>query len=318
MAQQGEGHEGPSSNSRCNVAGPDGPAPMATLPMSMPERPEAIIDDNVSLSGELECPICYQIYCDPIRAGCERHVFCRNCLLRAQRGSPTTRCPVCRCESRADVCTLPVATDILEKVRAKDPEYSEHLAMALKEREDYLKQLASSAMQLPPRALWQSAHYFDGWSTLRGIPIREVRNAGTIEVNGIYVAGTLPTYVGPPLYHKLNSSLFIFRWRQTRWVIAELASSRSMGDAREWLYEAASSWPEEVPPLQGWEVIPESRARSPAPEIHIYDSSVPSMSDPEATTLPESVETSPSRTQAVTQVRSRCTGVTHVRCCSIM
>jgi len=229
-----------------------------------------------------------------------------------------TRCPVCRYEFRADVSTLPIATDVLEKVRAKDPEYSEHLDMAQKEREDYLKQLASSAVQPPSHGLWQSFLVFDGWTTIFGIPLREVRNAGSAEVNGIYVAGTLPTYVGPPLYHKLNSSLFIFRWRQTRWVIAELHSSRSMGDAREWLYEAAAQSPEELPPSQGWEVMPENRGSRPAPQVQTYDSGATDNLVPEVTTRPDSIETSPSRTAPMMQARSRCTGVTHVRCCSIM
>lgn len=277
------------------------------------------MDDNISIAAELECPICYQMFCDPVRAGCERHVFCRNCLLQAQRGMPMTRCPVCRYEFRADVSTLPIATDVLEMVEAKDTQYSEHLDIAQKEREDYLKQLASSAMQPPPRGLLQSGLIFDGWTTIFGIPLREVCCAGSAEVNGTYVAGTLPTYAGPPLFHKLNSSLFIYRWRQTRWVIADLHSSGSMGDAHEWLYEAAAQWPEELPPSQGWEVMPENRGSRPAPQVYIYARGDTDNLDSEATTRPDSMETSLSRRAvALTQARNRCTRVTHARCCSIM
>lgn len=311
-----KGHEGPASISGCDVAVLEGPLGTATLPSSLPERSEVVIDDNVSCC-ELECPICYQMYCDPIRAACDRHVFCRNCLLRSQRGAATTKCPICRCESRADVCSLPSATDVLEKVQAKDTEYSEHLATAKREREEYLKRQASLALQLQRHELMQSGHYFDGWSTLRGVPLREVSAAGSTEINGIYVAGMLPTYVGPPLYRKLNTTLFIFRWRQTSWVIADLQSSRSMGDARDWLYQAPAQWPEEVPPLRGWEVTPQSRGGSPAPQVRIYDNTATESADAEATVLPESIQTSP-RTMSTLQVRTRCRGVTQVKCCTVM
>lgn len=295
---------------------------MATLPSSMPDPPEndAELDDTLSLSGELECPICYQMYCDPIRAGCNRHAFCRNCLLRSQRGAETTRCPICRCEARIDVSTLSVAADILEKVLAKDPQYSDRLEMASREREDYLKSLAARAAQLRAHSVLQSGHYFDGWSTLRGIPLREVCDAGSAEVNGIYVAGVLPSYVGPPLYRKLNSSLFIYRWRQTRWVIAELQSSRSMGDEREWLYHAPAQSPEEVPPMRGWEATPRSHASRPAPEVRIYredlyDNTTVQPSRPQEVELPETVR--PSRTP-ILQLRARCRGISSIRSCSIM
>jgi len=290
-----------------------------TLPSAMPEQVEdAILSDNVSLPGELECPICYQMYCDPIRAGCDRHAFCRNCLLRSQRGGDMIRCPICRCESRIDASSLPVAADVLEKVEAKDPCYSERLVLARREREDYLKSLAERAAQMAPiraLAILQSSHNFDSWSTLRGVPLREVQDAGSSEVNGIYVAGILPTYVGPPLYRKLNTSLFIYRWRQTRWVIAELHSSRSMGDEREWLYHAPAQSPEEVPPIRGWEVSSRSQASRPPPEVRLYEYSSPRLSLSESTVSPDQIQ--PTRSH-MSQLRARCGVASKPKCCIIM
>lgn len=309
---------GPCDTSQCAVLGSvEAHDAVTTLPMALLETPEAPLDDTISLSGELECPICYQMYCDPIRAGCDRHVFCRNCLLRSQRGAPMTRCPICRCESRADVSSLPVAEDVLEKVQAKDPEYPDHLAAAQREREEYLKQLACWAAQNQPHALSQSLRFDSGWSILRGIPLREVDSAGTSEVNGIYAAGALPTYVGPPLYRKLNTSLFIFRWRQTRWVIAELRNSRSMGDEREWLYQAPVQWPEEVPPVRGWEVTPQNRGSRPAPQVAIYDDSANTGAHSEPNELMNNSDAS-SSTAHLPQVRTRCRGVVQVKCCTVM
>jgi len=317
MAQQGQDLDDRCRSPNSDVASIGdagaGLSHAATLPSAMPEQQEASCDDAISLSGDLECPICYQMFCDPVLAGCDRHVFCRNCLLRAQRGAALMRCPICRCESRIDVSGLPVVADILEKVEAKDPQYSERSATANRERAEYLKGLASRAAQTRPRPITQSGNYFDGWHALRGIPQREVCDAGSAEVNGIYVAGVLPSYVGPPLYRKLNSSLFIFRWRRTRWVIAEVQSSRSMGDEREWLYHALAQPPDELPPIQGWEAPPRSRASGPAPEVRVHDSSIVEFTDLEATVLPEN---EPPRTATESSARYR--RVPSVKCCSLM
>lgn len=224
------------------------------------------------------------------------------------------RCPICRSESRTDVSSLPVAADILEKVEAKDPQYSERLVVAKQELEDYLKSLAVRAAQVRAHAILQSGRYFDSWSTLHGIPLRQVCDAGSSEVNGIYVAGILPSYVGPPLYRKLNTSLFIYRWRQTRWVIAELHNSRSMGDEREWLYQAPALAPDELPPIHGWEVTSRSHASSPAPEVRIYENGGTVQPADSETSLPP--EASPPSTSPVSQLRCRSTA--SVKCCTVM
>ena len=49
-------------------------------------------------------------------------------------------------------------------------------------------------------------------------------------MNGIYVAGHVPSYIGPRLYNKLGTQIFIFRWSRREWVIATLA--RGFNDLR--------------------------------------------------------------------------------------
>jgi len=195
-------------------------------------------DELKSLPADLECPVCFQLYCEPVFAGCNRHVFCRNCLLRSQRVGSMLRCPVCRAESATDAAEVPEVDDLVAKLKAVDAKYEERAAVARKERED----------------AWASHAFY-------------VSGAGTLEANGTYVPSALPTYVGPMVYRKPNSYFFIYRWQKTHWVIAELRGPYSMGNQREWLYRAPAQQPAEFPPAQGWEVPARSYGTTPAPEV---------------------------------------------------
>eukprot|EP00929_Paragymnodinium_shiwhaense_P105119 TRINITY_DN70041_c0_g1_i1.p1 TRINITY_DN70041_c0_g1~~TRINITY_DN70041_c0_g1_i1.p1 ORF type:complete len:451 (+),score=46.03 TRINITY_DN70041_c0_g1_i1:105-1457(+) len=195
-------------------------------------------DETSSVVSELECPVCYQLFCEPVRASCDRHVFCRNCLLKSQRyGSwPALRCPVCRAESPADAMDVPEVTELVEKLRRKDAEYDARVKAAKGEREAACGCLRS----------WLPYN--------RSAAAREVSGAGCEEVNGVYVAGILPTYLGPTVYRKPNTYLFMFRWQHTQWAIAELRGPYSMGNERDWLYKAPTQYPPDEPPVNGWEV----------------------------------------------------------------
>merc|ERR1719311_1571486 len=105
-----------------------------------PEAPQAIsteLEVASNASVELECPVCYQTLCEPVRAGCGRHVFCRNCLLNVQRFGIPPRCPVCRGESLRDAAELEEVAEIAEYAKRKDPSYSERAAAAQKDIEEY-------------------------------------------------------------------------------------------------------------------------------------------------------------------------------------
>jgi len=142
---------------------------------------------------------------------------------------------------------------VVEKLKKKDPRYEERVAASRQERQERLQ--CRLVRALPPQELFNTYTF-------------EVCGAGSDDVNGSYVAGVLPTYVGPTVYRKPNTYLFIYRWHQTQWVIAELRGPYSMGYERAWLYCAPTQPPNDIPPVRGWEVQQRWRARSPAPNVH--------------------------------------------------
>jgi len=245
------------------TAGAVAALPAAPMAAQSPEAEPSI--DGCSVSSEWECPVCYQLYCEPVRAGCERHVFCRNCLMKAQRLGTALKCPICRAESRRDVADMPEVAELVEKLKKRDDRYEERVASARREREELIhNRLLRVASLTEARATRQF----------------EVHGAGSDEVNGVYAAGVLPTYVGPTVYRKPNSHMFIFRWHQTLWIIAELNGPYSMGNEREWLYRAPTQYPPDIPPMHGWEVPALGRACSPAPEVRIVRGAVTAVGAP--------------------------------------
>lgn len=211
---------------------------------------QTIVDlENASISSELECPICFQAFSEPVSASCKRHTFCRNCLLQSQLIGASARCPICRVVDHVDAATAPEVTDLVEKLRRHDPSYDERALTGRLKREGIL---AESKLQMEAQA---SGDYF----TLVSLEHRghiEVSGCAVPEVNGMYVVVVMATYMGPSVFWKSGSALFIYRWGRTRWVVAELfgAARNNMGNERNWLYCAQTQDPPHLPPENGWEV----------------------------------------------------------------
>jgi len=211
-----------------------------------------------SLTSECECPICYRTFCEPVRAGCDRHIFCRQCLWRAEKVGEPLKCPICRrLGNQIAVANLAEVVDLAAKLRSRDPtEYDSRAEAARREREITVRSRSDA------RALFQEL------VSRPDDPRRfEVSGAGCEESNGVYVVDVLPTYLGPPVYRKPNTFFFIFRWHRTQWVIAELRDYSRMGNSRAWLYAAPTQVPPHLPPATGWEVQRRSGAPAPAPEV---------------------------------------------------
>eukprot|EP00931_Biecheleriopsis_adriatica_P048998 TRINITY_DN28332_c0_g1_i1.p1 TRINITY_DN28332_c0_g1~~TRINITY_DN28332_c0_g1_i1.p1 ORF type:complete len:356 (+),score=47.69 TRINITY_DN28332_c0_g1_i1:136-1203(+) len=211
--------------------------------------------ETCSISSELDCPICYQHFVEPVLAGCGRHTFCRNCLMKSESVGITPRCPICRAECQRNAAELPEVMRLTSKLRMLEgTAYEERLQVSRQEREEHLYQLQLAAAARDARG---GRHF-------------EVSNAGVPEVNGSYAPGILPTYMGPTVYRKTNSFIFIYRWQQTHWIIAELRGPSGMGEALHMLYRAPVETPIEYPPLHGWEIPPGSlNGRLPAPEVRL-------------------------------------------------
>jgi len=184
------------------------PFPATPAPAEADEGDVKLELDNCSLSSELECPVCYQLFVEPVRAACDRHTFCKNCLLRSQQCSGGPRCPICRAESVLDAAELPEVIDLVEKLRQIDEQYDARVKSARQERKEHLQNIR--IMRAPLLHDSQPNRTF------------LVNGAGSAEVNGMYVACILPTYVGPTAYRKPSTCMFIFRWHQVQWVIAEV------------------------------------------------------------------------------------------------
>lgn len=217
-----------------------------------------------SSASDCECAICYRTYCEPVRAACERHVFCRHCLWRAETVGEPLKCPICRHagpEGSAAVAEWAEVTELAAKLRARDPtDYDARAEAARHERETtpaILRELRTHGGD--HRLLQEFAARADDPRQL------EVRGAGCPSSNGVYVVDILPTYLGPTVYRKPSTHFWIYRWHRTQWVIAELPDLSRMGSSRSWLYTAPTQAPFHLPPARGWEVC--RQAAVPAPEL---------------------------------------------------
>eukprot|EP00929_Paragymnodinium_shiwhaense_P057538 TRINITY_DN2880_c0_g1_i1.p1 TRINITY_DN2880_c0_g1~~TRINITY_DN2880_c0_g1_i1.p1 ORF type:complete len:395 (+),score=96.78 TRINITY_DN2880_c0_g1_i1:125-1309(+) len=227
--------------------------------LAVEESEAATLDaDCMSTLSDLECPVCYQVYCEPVYAGCGRHVFCRHCLWKTWQRGDSLRCPICRVASKEEVQDLSEVASLVERLRRKDPSYDGRAELAVAERKrDVQAREALRSLSLSdwgaPSASWQF----------------QVSGAGCEEANGIYVVDVLPAYMGPTVFRKPNTFFFIFRWHRTQWVIAELRRQSRMGNERTWLYAAPTQSPPDVPPASGWEVPRHGHAAPPAPQVRL-------------------------------------------------
>merc|ERR1711990_1170412 len=66
---------------------------------------DSSLDKNLELETDLECPICVELLCEPIKTPCN-HRFCMNCLAKAQRLQGHA-CPICRTQCMVPAEDLP-------------------------------------------------------------------------------------------------------------------------------------------------------------------------------------------------------------------
>jgi len=100
-----------------------------------------------------------------------------------------------------------------------------------------------------------------------------VRGAGLEDVNGTYLASVLLSYTGRTIYRKPETLFYIYRWRRTQWIIAELQEHAEVGDEQAWLYRCCTRSSLELPPSGGWEPAARRSIR-PAPELVLSEPSV--------------------------------------------
>ena len=90
------------------------------------------------------------------------------------------------------------------------------------------------------------------------VPCVSVSGAGMSNVDGLYAAEDLPSYVGPVAYHKPGTDFWIYRWHQTFWHLSELKMPLLDEEAftRPVIYtamtERSSGGVSPFPPQRGW------------------------------------------------------------------
>merc|ERR1711988_1073342 len=87
-------------------------------------------------------------------------------------------------------------------------------------------------------------------------------------VNGTYVASFIWSYRGPTMYQKPASRLFLFRWQQRHWIVANLSQNDSFRDKRAWYYKAPSHG-QSIPVEDGWSPIANGCGQLPAPVMRV-------------------------------------------------
>jgi len=205
------------------------------------------LDDEEDL--EFVCPICYLYLCEPIKTPC-KHLFCKNCLIKSFGFNRPPRCPLCRTDcTHVKVLELKTHSETEDIVKKLDPEYKERASKCIRERK-----------------MWMSSKFLAPLFQNMESGLYEVSGAGNDEVNGIYVVGHVPSYLGPRLYNKPGTQIFMFRWNRREWIIASLA--RGFDDLRARHYRVSCSLiPEDTPPEDGWMEAPEGLGTAPAPSV---------------------------------------------------
>lgn len=198
---------------------------------------------------EIECPVCCMFFCEPVITPCQ-HRFCLNCLGKVQR-IQGHGCPICRTQCMTPAEDLPRDGPLEESLKILDPEYAEKLREATQEREQMLAQLSM------PRMLNSS-----------GVHHIEVSGGGSREANGTYVSSYLWSYSGPPLFQKPNTRMFLFRWQQRHWILANLSQNERFNNKSMWYYKANSGG-QDIPVQHGWGLIANGCGVLPAPELII-------------------------------------------------
>eukprot|EP00466_Bigelowiella_natans_P009256 jgi/Bigna1/137260/aug1.38_g11968 len=204
---------------------------------------------------DLTCAICYFHFAEPVKTPCG-HVFCKNCLVKSFGFIRPPRCPMCRADCTAvRVFELKVVTEIEKAVRRVDSEYKERASKAIAERKVWMQ----SKLLFP--MLQTSSDSSSGG-------IFEVSGAGEDNVNGIYIVGNISSYLGPQLYYKPGTQIYIFRWNRREWIIASLEHGFEALNRRYYKVDC-NFVPEDTPPGEGWIVAPSGLGISPAPTVRV-------------------------------------------------
>mmetsp|Transcript_22198 Transcript_22198/g.39335 ORF Transcript_22198/g.39335 Transcript_22198/m.39335 type:complete len:250 (+) Transcript_22198:44-793(+) len=198
---------------------------------------------------DLLCPICYLYLSEPVVTPC-KHTFCKNCLIKTFGFVRPPRCPMCRYDcSNLRVLEMKVERRINDEVRQLDPEFKERVSRAQIERKQ-----------------WMNSKFLAPIIQNTGTGIFEVVGAGNDLVNGIYVVGTVPSYLGPRLYQKPGTQIYMFRWHRREWIIGTL--DRGFENMSSRFYRVTCGFiPEDTPPQYHWATSVGGQGIEPAPTV---------------------------------------------------
>lgn len=122
-----------------------------------------------NLPEELTCPICYELYDDPVcwpAPSCiEKHHFCRPCIQRlCESTTLESLCPLCRAPSNNPILDHLWALPIDDALNARlESEYPEHYATSMARREERQLEYANLPRIVVP-LLFDFQRYLSGHS----------------------------------------------------------------------------------------------------------------------------------------------------------
>jgi hypothetical protein len=226
----------PCTSPRQPVGGGKSPKAAAALSPKAAAPPPCDEDENFAT----QCPVCYNLLCEPVTLPSCHHSFCLNCLSKVERFAKpqaeqegcVLKCPLCRHAHTTPVAWLPVDAELDHKVRTAGTEG------------EYVERREQAAAE---RRVWQEEE-------------EDSREGGTFvvsgcsipDVNGEYTAARLRWYVGPVPYVNAHG-YSLFRWERRFWVISDQDSGDTMGDTSGWLFVAPTSDTQVTPAKTGWQ-----------------------------------------------------------------
>ena len=153
-----------------------------------------------------------------------------------------------------------------------DPGYAQRVTESEEEKERWMRREQSQEQAEAAEMMRFLVSFRNQMTLASASETYEVTGAGNAEVNGVYVPANLATYVGPPLYNKRGTDIYLFRWQQRTWVVATLGRDLSrFSEPGNRYYTAPSGTPAvATPPPSGWSPPQGGRGVNPAPSaIHL-------------------------------------------------